>query len=795
MSQGIWGKRKAIVEARRPGPAQPGFHRPVWALTAATAVTAVVFLLAACSPRSSTQPTSKAAAKAKPPSVGEIQAAATERPIWAVQLAWSPSGSSALNIQYNAGPSPGPLSSAYLATPAIFPAGQGVWRTHTWKLTGVNFAGRQNAGADLRLVGSSGIAVHQVVLSLQPRRLRRTRWSGPTASIIFNTGGAGKAAANTDHQMKQVEFGGHVGDSIYTRGIVAGRSAEIFAGQNSYIYLRLSRRSRFFRMHPRVVYATVAYAAATPPHSWSRRTFAHLAAQGIHYAEINMAWAAVEPQSGRFDFSLLDGTLAHAAAAHIRILPIFWYSVWGGNPPGWITRYDLGSSGVTAQVPTWWSRFNRRAYFNYVTRTIAHIRSNPGFGGAFLDFGWLDYMWGPPPGGKGVNGYAPQDVACFHHRWLPAYYHSIGAFNRRYQTRFKSWSAIPAAKPGQKLFSVYQHFRRWSVKETYGRLTALVRRQTAAPLYYYWGGGFSGAGGAFNIADLFFQLARRYQVTVVLDDADHTGLGLLFNSLALDYGVPLFQEWTPRSTGLHAEIAEFLGHYSFGAPRDVGMDFFLYHGGREFEVGYPAYVRWIPTLSRIHGAYPLQPVAVYVSYHPAFTKPMALAGMANRLAGMWRKTPLAFTVVTDQEVKAGVIHLKRFRAILPLNGRTDPALAAYAAHGGHLLQRASQLTRYASPYVTYAPAGGDAVEVVPAVEPVAHSAWLTLSGWHPGHSYQGVVSIHLKGLDLPPGNYHLLNAATGQPVAGSASNASHDQLQVPLRLAPGELLVWRILPG
>ena len=192
MSQGIWGKRKAIVAARRLGSAQPGFHRPVWALTAATAVAAVVFLLAACSPRSSTQPTSKATAKAKPPSVGEIQAAATERPIWAVQLAWSPSGNGALNIQYNAGPSPGPLSSAYMATPAIFPTDQGVWRTHTWKLTGVNFAGRQNAGADLRLAGSSGIAVHQVILFPQPpKQAGGSPARGPTASVVFNANTSG----------------------------------------------------------------------------------------------------------------------------------------------------------------------------------------------------------------------------------------------------------------------------------------------------------------------------------------------------------------------------------------------------------------------------------------------------------------------------------------------------------------------------------------------------------------------------------------------------------------------------
>ena len=715
-------------------------------------------------------------------------------PIWAAQLNWLPiGGTGLLHIQYDS--TLATLAGAYKSTTAVFSAGKDIWHTYTWKLAQVDFAGRQNAGADLRLSGPPGVAVHQVTLSLRPPGTSGHGphgANGPTTSIIFDTGKTGTIAANTDHDMKQVAAGGNTIDSKYTCGLIAGRSAEIFANKmaTSYIYLRLSRRSKLFLAHPTVVYATVTYAVTRPPVAWSERTFAHLVARGIRYAEINMEWAAVEPRPGRFDFQMLDQTLANAAKAHVRIIPLFWNAVWTGNPPSWITHYDVGSSGAPSRVPTWWNRFNRRSYFHYVTATIAHIKNNPGFGGAFLDFGWLDYMWGPPPGGKDVNGYAPADVARFH-RWLPARYHSLRAFNRRYGVHYTSWDAIPAAAPGQQLFHIYQHFRNWSVIETYGRLTALVRRETAAPLYYYWGGGYGGAGVAFNLPDSFFQLARRYHVTVCLDDADHTGLGLLFGSLARAYGVRLFQEWTPRPSGLHAEIAEFLGHYGFAAPREVGMDFFLYHGGKEYAVGYPQYVRWIPLLSRIHGSYPLQPVAIYVTYRPVFTHPAALAGMADRLAGIWRKLPLAFTVVTNREVAAGVVRLGQFRAIFPLNGRHDRAITNYAAHGGHVLDHASQLAQYAPAYLTFAPSS-DRVEALPTVHRAAHSAWITLSGWRPAHPYSGVATIHLGGLGLPRGRYHIMNAATGRPIA---SFATRGELQVPLHIAPGDLLLWRILPG
>lgn len=52
---------------------------------------------------------------------------------------------------------------------------------------------------------------------------------------------------------------------------------------------------------------------------WPESTFTQLAARGIHYAEINMDWSAVEPSHGQFTFQTLSLDLAHAAQAHVRI--------------------------------------------------------------------------------------------------------------------------------------------------------------------------------------------------------------------------------------------------------------------------------------------------------------------------------------------------------------------------------------------------------------------------------------------------------------------------------------------
>lgn len=723
---------------------------------------------------------------------GPANAPVPARPVWAAQLAWSPSPAS-LQIDYNSSNRSAPVSGAYDSTPAVL-ASPG-WQVHTWKLSDVAWGGRQNFAADLRLSGAVGVAVHQVVLGLRP-----PGQGGARASITLaaQRGSQALGPGNVAHGLAQVGAGGHQGDSFYHVATVRHQSAEVLdtntlagPGAPSYLYLRLSRSSPLYTAHPAVVYATVTFAALHPTRPWSEATFATLAAKGIHRAEINLEWSALEPAPGRFSFSVLDGDLANAAKAGVRVIPIFWYSVWSGNPASWITKYDVGSNGTVSQVPTWWSRYNRRSYFTYVRKTVAHIQGSPGFGGAFLNFGWLDYMWGPSPGGSGVNGYAPRDVARFH-TWLPTAYRSLGAFNRAEATHFSAWGQVPAARPGQHLFGVYQHFRAWSVQETYGRLSALYRRETNAPLYYYWGGGFGGFGVAFNRPDTFFQVAKRYRGTVVLDDADHTGLALMFSALSRAYGVPLLEEWTPRPAGLHAEIAEFMGHYGFEFPNRGGMDFFLYGGGQEERVGYPVYTRALPLLGQLRGRYPLQPVAVYLSDRGIYRHPAALAGLAARLATMWRLDPLAFTVVTSAELAAGVVHLSAYRAVLPLTGNTGAALAAYERAGGHVLAHAAQLADYAAPYARLRPPTASRVEIVPTVDAARRTAWLTVAATNPALAYRGRLTLDLAGLGLPAGTYHLVDVASGRVIPATASRTG---LTLPLRLTPGAFHVWRLVLG
>ena len=526
---------------------------------------------------------------------------------------------------------------------------------------------------------------------------------------------------------------------------------------------------------------------------WPASTFASLRAKGIDHAEINLAWNNIEPAQGQFDFSELDADVSNAASAGIKLIPIFWQSVWGGNPASWIQDYEVTSTGARARLPAWWDAQEQQAYFTYVTRTMADLDGRPGFGGAFLDYGWLDAMWGQPPSaGGGINGYAAADVARFR-QWLPAQYGTIGAFNQQYGTSYTSWDQVPAATPGQPLFSVYQTFRQWSVSDTYSRLTAAVRAESSAPLYYYWGGDFANAQAFGNLPDTFFQLAHQYGVTVVLDDADQTGLAVTFGSMARAYHVPLLQEWTPRPSGLQAETAQWLGHYGLGQPMSDGLDFFIYQGGQEYTTGFPVYTDWLPALRQLNGSYPSQPVALYLSFAPAYGGGGDLSGLSGsnaQITNIWRKLPMGFAVVTDQEVRDHTVNLRDYRAVLPLNG-TDQYVQDYAAGGGQVLTGYQQLTSYAAPYLSFEPDGG-VVEADPTVSANRDQAWVTLAEVNPNWGYNGSATISYAGLGLRSGQYHLADARTGAAVPALPVTGG---LCAPLNLASGDLTMWNVVPG
>ena len=529
--------------------------------------------------------------------------------------------------------------------------------------------------------------------------------------------------------------------------------------------------------------------------AWSESFFAGLKADGLTTAELNMPWGTIEPSAGTFSFTEWDTELANAAAAGIQLIPIFWQAGWGGSPAPWINDFEEGSGGATGAQPDWWNSTEQSEYFTYVEDTVQNsVAQAGGYGGAVLNYGYLDAMWDLNGAG---GGYTADDVAEFQNTYLPQTYGTIATFNSDEGTSYSSFSQVPAAAPGAALFGVFQAFRAWSVAQTYGALTAAVRNITAStPLYYYFGGGFGNATNYANNPDTFFKLAKQYNVTVIDDDASSQGLTLTFGSLARAYGVKVAQEWTapPDNSQLAAEAVQWISSYAMGLPQGGGEDFFIHDGTTKDTVGFPIYTADLPSLKALSGTYPQQPVAVYIDFSQGYgnTSGGSLNNVEGQLANLWLNYQSGFTVVTSQEVDNGAVSLSSFKAVLPLNG-TDANLTAYKGAGGTLLTSPAQLSQYGSAYATIdAPDVGD-LQVVPAVATNGTSAALTLGNITSGTTYNAPLSISPAGLGLASGSYHLVNAATGAAVPQTVQSSGLICATADINAAT--LAQWNVVAG
>ena len=528
---------------------------------------------------------------------------------------------------------------------------------------------------------------------------------------------------------------------------------------------------------------------------WSESFFAGLASDGLTTAELNMPWGTIEPQPGTFSFTEWDTELANASAAGIQLIPIFWQAGWGGSPAPWINDFEVGSGGAQGQAPEWWDPTEQSEYFTYVQDTIQNAVSQPGgYGGAILNYGYLDAQWDLSGAG---GGYAADDISEFQNTYLPQTYGTIATFNSDNGTSYSSFSQVPAAAPGQALFGVFQAFRAWSVKTTYGQLTADVRNITAStPLYYYFGGGFGNATSYANNPDTFFQLAKQYNVTVIDDDASSQGLTLTFGSLARAYGVKVAQEWTapPDNSQLAAKAVSWISLYAMGLPDGGGEDFFIHDGTEKDTVGFPIYTSWLPELKGLSGTYPQQPAAVYVDFSQGYgnTSGGGLGNVENEIANLWLNYQAGFAVVTSQEVNNGAVSLSEFKAVLPLNG-VDSNLTAYKSAGGTVLTEPEQLTQYSTAYAQIdAPDVGD-LQTVPAVATNGTSASITLANITSGTTYDAPIAFSPAGLGLNSGNYYLVNAATGAAVP--QTQQSNGLLCATANIGAATLAQWKVVAG
>jgi hypothetical protein len=234
--------------------------------------------------------------------------------------------------------------------------------------------------------------------------------------------------------------------------------------------------------------------------------------------------------------------------------------------------------------------------------------------------------------------------------------------------------------------------------------------------------------------------------------------------------------------------------YAMGLPQGGGEDFFIHDGTQKDTVGFPIYTSWLPVLKGLSGSYPQQPAAVYVDFSQGYgnTSGGSLNNAESEIANLWLNYQAGFSVVTSQEVNNGAVKLSQFKAVLPLNG-TDANLTAYKSAGGTVLTQAEQLTQYTTAYAEIdAPDVGD-LQAVPAVAANGNSASITLANITSGTTYNDPIAFSPAGLGLNPGNYYLVNAATGTAVP--QTRQSSGLLCATANIGAATLAQWNVVAG
>ncbi len=190
--------------------------------------------------------------------------------------------------------------------------------------------------------------------------------------------------------------------------------------------------SRFFPAKDLMTVGVYYYPEHWPREQWDR-DFAKMEEMGfefVHMAEF--AWAFMEPEEGRFDFTWLDRAVELAARHHLRVLlctPTPCPPAWMGEkyPQTFLVgadgrRREHGSRGNNALADPTYLKLSERV----ITELARRYGKNPAV------WGWqLDNEPGAPP------DYSPSAQQAFR-EWLKARYKTIDVLNREWGAAF--WS-------------------------------------------------------------------------------------------------------------------------------------------------------------------------------------------------------------------------------------------------------------------------------------------------------------------------------------------------------------------
>ena len=240
--------------------------------------------------------------------------------------------------------------------------------------------------------------------------------------------------------------------------------------------------------------------------------------RGYQYVRVNIPWEDVEPEPGRYDWTLTDGMMDFARQSGL--IMRFWMfptTRGSGLADAGVPLWSLEEPALTADgrpgfFPTLWSPFYRRHYFNMTRALAARYAGAPELDRLIIDFGNSDFPYGYfyYGGDNTLFDYSPHEQEAFRDYVRRQSGGSVEtAAGRLGIPAFQDWSAVRVPLPAQEAaWRVYLDFRAWSVQDGIHEVERIVAENAPAKLSPDLPG--HGAGSIADLSSFGLDAKRRH---------------------------------------------------------------------------------------------------------------------------------------------------------------------------------------------------------------------------------------------------------------------------------------------
>lgn len=216
-----------------------------------------------------------------------------------------------------------------------------------------------------------------------------------------------------------------------------------------------------------------AFQGGTVPEEY-RAFVRELRRRGCQYIRANLPWEDIEPEAGRYDWTIPDALAAFAAEEGVVfsfwLFPVTRGAALGdGGVPAWTLKEPaIDKDGQPGNFPTLWSPFYRQHYFAMLDQLTKRYARHPGVWRFIPDFGNSDfpygyYYYGNP---STLFDYSPIERKAFSRYLLEQRGYSMDQLSALYGRAFTSLEEVPVplADRDPDAWRVYLDFRAWTIQ-------------------------------------------------------------------------------------------------------------------------------------------------------------------------------------------------------------------------------------------------------------------------------------------------------------------------------------------